>query len=157
MKSEPREMMRADPIARRRALIGAVIAMMLAAAALAFIVRYGDPIEAWRSAHLRRIDELLKVDPAAGRASIVRTGWILLVVLWSLGAVFFAGCIWFARTLRRAEQWPPSDARLIADVRIIRGKSLRVMSAVLLAAGALAFCTITYAAWRLAGMLPTSP
>jgi hypothetical protein len=153
MKASPTEIMRADPIARRRAII--VLIVLGAACLVSFLLtlRYGDPVEAWWTGHLRKIEELRGIDPAAANAVIDRSVRALLIALWTMGALATAGCLWYGRKLWRADQWPAAGAKLIAGRPIVRGRPLRIIGVTLSCVGVLVFLAFAYVTWRLSSIM----
>ena len=138
------EIRKADPVARRRAVLLVAIAAVVGSLVLAAFEQYRDPLLAWllsRSAGSHRLWVAFAVTLATLCAPLV----ILAVYLWALGV-----------SVQRARQWPPPGYRVIRDTLVVdgppadrRGRVLKAL-AVCLGVGS---CVLLLAVWRLAAML----
>jgi len=139
---------RADPPARRRALVLVAIAAVVGTLLIIVIDRYRVPLSEW-----------LLADPDAAHP---RMTWVVrsLAVLLPMPLLGFALYLWSvgARTLQ-ARMFPPPGLRVVRDIRVIegagaepRGRLLKLLAAVCGAAG----LAIGVLLWRLASM-PGSP
>lgn len=109
------EIVRADPVLRRRAfVILAALAIVLAVVSLF----YGDPVQAW----FDHIEAVRRTDPSGAEVLVQNTTLVLLTLLWIVGASALALGTWYGRTFWKAERWPPVGAKLIHDTPVIYGR-----------------------------------
>lgn len=139
------EVQKADPAARRKAILIVVIGALIGALLIGGIECYRDRLADWIG------------DAVIARHGRVRFLFLLVVGMLSAPLVVFAVRLWsLGNKVRRAQQCPPPGYRLIRDTRIIRGSAavmrgriFKILSAGLVVALGLLF----FLAWRLARTL----
>lgn len=136
------EIRKADPAARRRAALLAVVALAIGALVILLLERYRIPLRDWaladREASLERVRLIILLFAALMLAPLLG----LAAYLWSLGT-----------RIRRAGEYPAPGLPVTRDVRVVRGaaaaaraRQLRLLAAVCIAA-AVVLCLLL---WRLA-------
>ena len=139
---------RADPAARRRAVVMVGLLTIAGAVALVAFERYRIPLQDWFSS--RRDDVAYRMGLVLVMIALAAAGPLLGLsfYLWSLGA-----------RICRVKEFPPPGYRVIRDTAVVRGPAAlsRGRGLQLLAVGlALAAGGLSVALWRLARALGPS-
>ncbi len=124
--SEVTEIVRADPVKRRRA----IVTVVLVVAALGTVYYFfGNPFDRLFGEYSQEMDELNKTnkEEAKRKAGNVIVGMVVSVWLFVLLVATYSTVL--GLRMWSASQWPLPDARLIADRRVIGGRRLRVEAA----------------------------
>jgi hypothetical protein len=135
------EIRRADPAARRQALLFVVLGALAGALLFVGIERYRVPLRDWVLSEPEKFAHRMKFVFLVSVALLSAPLIAFAVYLWSLGA-----------KVLRAEQFPPPGYRVIRDTPVIggqaamfRGRGLKVLALCLGVASAL-LCLLL---WRL--------
>ena len=105
----PAEIQRADPAARRKAVILITATLVVLGAVLAVALRYQDSFEAWLISEPERFRE---------RIEIVIAGFGVLALPVLLASVY----LWcFGRRVVETQQFPPPNTVVTRDTRILTG------------------------------------
>jgi hypothetical protein len=139
------EVQRADPAARRLAVVLVVAGALVGSLLIAGLERYRAPLYDW-----------ILSDPQH-RWQRLRLLFLLSTGVLSVPLLGFAAYLWMlGGRVVRAQRWPPPGQRVVRDTPVLhgraavwRGRTLRVLAACLGAAWALLWLL----SWRLASML----
>ena len=105
------EMQRADPAARRRAMLCLVVGAIVGALLIVGFERYRLPLRDWILSEPEQL------------AHRLRCLWLLCAVLLSAPLLSFAAYLWsLGRRVVRACQYPPPGQRVIRDTPILHGQ-----------------------------------
>jgi len=105
---------RADPRARRTALIAGLVMLLVCGAALW-----------WLEGRLRAIRQMVQQNPAAAAQQMMR---IVAGVAWAAGAGLVGLGVWLwclGRRINRTGRFPPPGMRVVRDTRLRTGKQAR--------------------------------
>lgn len=131
---EPREVQPADPVARRRTLIGVVVVIVVAVALAYAAMLYQPAIQAWFEGW---VDGQMTGDPEADRR---RLGWILFGLFGILAVLPFgmgAYLIVLGRRILAAGRIPLPGQKVIVDTPVRRGRDARRRGLLTVGLGAL--------------------
>lgn len=140
---------RADPVARRRAILFVAVAGVVGALLIFALERYRIPLRDWVLAEPEKLAE--------------RGGLIILLFAVPLLAPLlgFAAYLWFlGRRTLRAREFPPPGLRVIRDTRIVTGEAAvsRGRQLQFLALGCGVACiALGLLLWRLASLFNGRP
>jgi hypothetical protein len=139
------EIRRADPAARRRAVLIIILGALGGALVLVAFERYRNPLSDW-----------VLSEPGA---SAQRVKWVFLFLgtLVSAPLLAYAVYLWsFGARVLRAREFPPSGYPVIRDTPVITGEAAvsrgRLLKALALSCG-IASAVLGLLLWRLASML----
>jgi hypothetical protein len=143
--SAAREIRRADPAARRNALLLILIGALIGSSLIVAFERYRAAVQEWLVAEPAEVSQRLQLTLALGGAALLLPLLAVSVYLWRFGArVVSAG------------QFPPPDVKVVRDTQIavgraaaLRGRGLQAL-AVGLAVAAIVLCGML---WRLAALI----
>ena len=143
--SQGPEVIKADPVLRRRALIGFATLIIVSLAAAAYFRVYGTPME-------RYMQYVAALDRTAAVTSLTKAGSLLVATMFVLVSSIAAGMFWFGSRMWKAQQWPLPTARLIADSPVARGRDVRILGGFLMTSGTALAISGVYVCFRLLGM-----
>ena len=141
------EIQRANPVARRRAVLIVVTGLLLGGLAVFAFEFYRPLLEQWLLSDPEQLAQRL--------AAVV----IFMVLITTVPLLAFAIYLWILGTrVRRQQRSPLQDELLVRDTPILRGDAAEIRGQVLqcLAVGlALLACGLAVAWWRLATIAST--
>jgi hypothetical protein len=139
------EVRKADPAARRNAVVLILIGALIGSSLLVAFERYRGAVQEWLVAEPAQISQRLHWTLAFGGVALVLPLLVVAIYLWLVGT----------RTIR-AGQFPPPDAGVVRDTPLeqggtaaLRGRGLQIL-AVCLAVAAVLLCVML---WRMAMLI----
>ena len=139
------EIQRADPRARRRALLIVACATVAGPTLIALAEQYRPVLEDWVTRDPDHVPARLKL------------GFATLAVAVSGPLLGCAAYVWrLGRSIVRAEKFPPPGRAVVRDTVVMRGSAARRrgrLIQLIAAALALVACAIPATLWRLASLL----
>ena len=124
--SEVTEIVRADPVKRRRAIVTVVLFVAALGTVYYFVGNPFDRLFEQYSQEMEALNETNKEEAKRKSGNLVM-GMAISVWLFALLVATYSTVV--GLRMWRTSQWPLPDARLIADRRVIRGLRLRVEAA----------------------------
>ena len=108
------EIQKADPRARRRAILTVVFAALIGSVSIFLLEQHGPALQDW-----------IARDPAQ-LAKRLEIGLIVLTAAISLPLLAFAAYLWrFANRVIRTERMPPPGFAVVRDTPVLRGQFAR--------------------------------
>jgi hypothetical protein len=143
VKSDAPEVRRADPDARRQAVLIVALGALVGALLIAGFDWYGNALRDWVRSQPSEMPRRLRLVFIVGAALLSAPAIVFAAYLWSLGAKVLS-----------AQQCPPPGHRVIRDTPVIggraamwRGRSYQILAVVLGVASVLLWLAV----WRVAG------
>jgi hypothetical protein len=136
---------RADPVLRRRVLIGCLAIVLIGVAAI-------DRLPA----SMHEIFRLARESPAAAERRARLLMLLLLGPMTVFGGVAGGATVSTAVRALRARRFPPPGARVLRDTPIVRGRTARVIASLALVLGVTLVCAsgaLGWFGWRAAATL----
>ncbi len=136
------DIQKADPAARRQALLLVLVGTVLGVLAIAIYVRFRIPLQAWLLSDPKQL---------AGRLRLL---CFAIAIVLAVPLAAFAGYLWwFGSKAIRTQQFPPPGHRTIRDTpllkgrpALVRGRRLEILAFAFWGASA----GVVYLCWRLA-------
>lgn len=139
------EVRRADPAARRQALLWILLGALIGSSLIVAFGRYETAVQEWLVAEPAEVPQRLRLTLVVGGAAVVLPLLAVSVYAWLAGT-----------RMIRTGQFPPPDLAVVRDTPVaegrgaaVRGRGLQAL-AVLLVVAAAALCLLL---WRLAKMI----
>jgi len=134
-----------DPATRRRAIVLAIIGVILV---LAVGLLLQSVVRPWLDQYFLELEELIKRDRLAATRSLLN---LIALILAANGILAFGLGIWTIRTgwqMAKAEQWPRPGTKVYRRVKILDRKSARRRGRVLIGLGLILAILVPAVAWK---------